>query len=339
MPSARQVKWAKLRIVVVAVSACAILVSLVYLIAGGSLLRENSVLLLFIPDATGLRPGAPVRVDGIGVGKVIAVALSGSREPNRIVKVTVSVDREHLSEISADSFAEISADSVVGDQFVDVTSGKSAQRIRPGAEIAYQAQPEFLKTLDLSQFASQLRTLEDVLSDIEAGRGLVGQFVMGEELYDGLMQQVTELRRGVRAAASTATPAGQALYSDRLYRDMVATLAGFDKTLAGLQSGQSPSGRFFSDPAVYDSFREAAVNLRRSIAGWRGSQWLASDSLYTEWNDRISSLIRTVDEFSAAPALNSSQLYDSLNGAARQVSEGIRVFRSNPGKLLGTKVF
>jgi phospholipid/cholesterol/gamma-HCH transport system substrate-binding protein len=339
MPSARHVKRAKVRTGAVIVSACAILGTLIYLLSGGSLLRETAVLFLFVPDATGLAPDSPVRVDGIDVGKVTSVALSGSSDPGRVVKVILTVGRERLREIPMDSYSQISADNIVGDQFVDVTSGKSGEHIRPGGEIAYKAQPELLKTLDLSQFEDQLRTLDAVLSDIEAGRGLVGEFIVGQAMYDGLTKQVNEIQRGIRAAASTATPAGQALYSDSLYRDIVGTLAGFDKTLADLQAGQNPGGRFLRDPAEYDSFRQAAVDLRRSIAGWRGSDLVASDRLYTDWNSRIASLIRAVDEFNAGPALSSSQLYDSLNGAAKELGETLRDLRSDPQKFLRIKVF
>jgi len=339
MPSAQRVKWARFRVGAVVVSACAILATLVYLLVGGSLLRERTVLFLFIPDATGLGPGSPVRVDGIGVGKVTSVALSGSGQPDRVVKVILSVDRDHLSEIPKDSIAQISADSLVGDDFVDVASGKSGEHIRPGGEIAYQAQAELLKTLDLAQFDKQLRTLDAVLSDIEAGRGLVGQFVMGEDLYHGLMQQVGEIERGARAAASTATPAGQAFYTDRLYRDVTGALADFDKDLARLQSGQGPGGRLIHDPADYQSLLQTAAALRRSIAGWHASEFVAADGLYTEWNSRLSSFIQTVDRFGAQPALSSSQVYDSLNGAAKQLVDGLRDFRRNPKKFFRVQVF
>jgi phospholipid/cholesterol/gamma-HCH transport system substrate-binding protein len=320
-------------------SACAILGTLLYLLAGGSLLHPTTVLFLFIPDATGLAPGSPVRVDGIDVGKVTSVALSGSTKPERVVKVILSVGRDRLGDIPVDSFSQISADNIVGDQFVDVTSGRSAVHIRSGGEIAFKEQPELLKTLDLSQFEDQLRSLDAVLSDIQAGRGLVGQFAMGEDMYDGLTKQVGEIERGIRAAARTSTPTGQALYSDRLYRDIVNTLAGFDKTLAALEEGQDPSGRFLRDPAEYNSFRQTAADLHRSIAGWRGSEIIDSDRLYTDWNGRIASLIRAVDEFNAGPAMNSSQLYDRLNGAAKEIGEPLRDFRSDPRKFLRIKVF
>src|SRR5664280_306873 len=167
MPSARQVNWAKFRASAVIVAGLLILGTLSFLLTGGTLLEPKTQIYLFIPDATGLAPGSPVRVDGIGVGKVATVALSGSNAPNRVVKVTVTVRSDHLSDIPRDSFAQISAETVVGDQFVDIASGKSEEHIRPGGEIVYKADPELLKSLDLSQFADQLQKMDAVLTDIE----------------------------------------------------------------------------------------------------------------------------------------------------------------------------
>src|ERR1035441_4900719 len=118
MPSARQVNWAKFRVTAVSVGALAILAVLVYLLNGGMLFQEKTTLYLYIPDATGLGPGAPVRVDGIGVGKVGVIALSGSSDPGRVIKVTIKAESDRLSQIPVDSFAQLSADTLVGDMFV-----------------------------------------------------------------------------------------------------------------------------------------------------------------------------------------------------------------------------
>ena len=97
MPSARHIRWAKFRVLTVSAAAVVILSILAYLLTGGTLLTKRAMMYLYIPDATGLGPGAPVRVDGIGVGKVRSVALSGSTEPNRVVKVTMTVERYRLA--------------------------------------------------------------------------------------------------------------------------------------------------------------------------------------------------------------------------------------------------
>src|ERR1039458_6022415 len=171
MPSARQVNWAKSRAAGVSVAALAILAVLAYLLTGGTLLQERTALCLYIPDATGLGLGAPVRVDGIGVGKVRSGALSGSTEPNRVVKVTLTVERDRLASIPDDSTAQSASEAMIGDQFVDISSGTSRHFVSAGGEIVFKGSPDLLKSLDIGQFEKQLKVVSALLDDIEQGRG------------------------------------------------------------------------------------------------------------------------------------------------------------------------
>src|ERR1039458_2184529 len=150
MPSARQVNWAKFRVAVVSLAALAILAVLAYLLAGGLLFQAKTNLYLYLPDATGLGSGAPVRVDGIPVGKVRSVSLSGSNDPNRVIKVTIKAESDRLARIPADSLLQLSPDTLVGDMFVDITSGKSARSLEPNGEIAYKPSIGSLNSLDLT---------------------------------------------------------------------------------------------------------------------------------------------------------------------------------------------
>ena len=127
MPSARQVNWAKFRVLAVSVAALLILGTISYLLTGGSFLQPQTTLYLYLDDATGLAPGSPVRVDGIGVGKVAVVELSGSSKPDRVVRVSINVERARLTSITSDSTAQITSE-VLGDKFVDITSGVSPQQ-------------------------------------------------------------------------------------------------------------------------------------------------------------------------------------------------------------------
>src|SRR3989442_1561007 len=151
MPSAGRVSWAKFRVAAVAVAALIILGVLAYLLTGGTLLEPKVSLYLYIPDATGLAPDSPVRVDGIGVGKVDSVTLSGSNDPKRIVKVTMRVGVDKLKSIPVDSSAQISVENFIGDRYVDITSGTNPNSIRGGGEIVYKNQTDFVKSLDLTQ--------------------------------------------------------------------------------------------------------------------------------------------------------------------------------------------
>ena len=74
---------------------------------GGVLLSPKTVIYLYIPDASGLSGESPVRVDGIDVGRVSSVELSGSKDPNRAVRVTLQFYRDRLRGVPSDSVAQI----------------------------------------------------------------------------------------------------------------------------------------------------------------------------------------------------------------------------------------
>jgi len=339
MPSARQVNWAKFRIAVVSLAAFAILAVVAYLLAGGLLFQARTNLYLYLPDATGLSSGAPVRVDGIPVGKVRSVALSGSNVLNRVIKVTIKAESDRLARIPADSLAQISPDSLVGDMFVDIASGKSAKSLAPNGELAYKPSAGSLKSLDLTQFDQALKSIDAVVTDIEQGQSRVGQFVMGEAVYADLLKRLNEAQRGLRAATDVTTSIGNAIHTDQLYRQIADPLVELDRSLARLQSASAGPGSYLHDPAEYDQLRKAADDLRSSIATLRGTAFVRSEAMYSAWNSRVQALIQTVDQTNAGPLFETSQWYEQMDGAAREMRDNLEDFRENPQKFLRIKLF
>ena len=339
MPSARHIRWAKFRVLTVSAAAVVILSILSYLLTGGTLLKQRATMYLYIPDATGLGPGAPVRVDGIGVGKVRSVALSGSTEPNRIVKVTLTVERDRLASIPDDSTAQVASETMIGDKFVDISSGTSRHFVSAGGEIIFQGSPDLLKGLDIGQFEERLKVVSALLDDIEQGRSDLGQFFQSEQMYNDLRKRFAQIESGIRTAASTTSNAGRELHTDQLYQQISRPLIDLDRSLARLQSGQGSAGQLLRDSAQYDKLRSETEGLRRSIADLRAAELMRSDALYTDWNRRVLSLIESVDAFNRGPAMTTSQAYDNLNGFARELQDTVRDFRQNPRKFLRIKVF
>jgi phospholipid/cholesterol/gamma-HCH transport system substrate-binding protein len=339
VPSERHIRWAKFRVLTVCAAALVILSVLAYLLTGGSLLTQRATMYLYIPDATGLESGAPVRVDGIGVGKVRSVSLSGSSQPNRVVKVTMTVERSRLASIPDDSTAQLASETMIGDKFVDITSGTSRRYVSPGGEVVFKGSPELLKTEDIAQFEKQLKTIDAVLDDIEQGRSDLGQFVMGDQMYRDLRKRFAQIESGIRAAASTTSDVGRELHTDLLYRQISQPLLELDGNLARLQSGQGGAGQLLRDSARYDKLRSDLEGLRRSIADLRAADLMRSDTLYADWNRRVLSLIESVDAFNSDPAMATSQAYDNLNGFARELQDTMRDFRQNPRKFMRMKVF
>jgi len=287
-----------------------------------------------VTDGAGLATGADVRVDGIDVGTAASVGLSRSAVPDRAVRVALSIRRSRLSTINSDSTAELTADNLVGDKFVDITSGHSSTHIAAGGEIRYKGSPDLMKSLDLEQFEQQLRIVDATLRDMEAGRGQLGEFVQGDKLYTDVVRRMTALQNDLRAAVKTTPAVGSVLYTDRLYHQIDDPLVQLDQTLARVQSSS-----WLRDTGQYEQLLDAARGLRKSAADARASQLFQSDNLYADWTNRVGALIRTVDEFNAGSGFSSSLLYDNLTGMTREMGATLRDFHQNPGKYLKVKIF
>jgi len=339
MPAAQRVAWAKFRVFAVTTVALLILGTIAYLLTGGTLFEPKSTLYLYLPDATGLMVGLPVRVNGIGVGKVTSVELSGSRDPNKTVKVTMTIERDRLTSIAPDSTAQVASETAVGDKYVAITKGTRPEHVQPNEEIQYKGSPELLKTLDIEQFQKQVDAIGAVIQDIEQGKSRVGEFVKGDQVYRTLLQRVDEIERAVKAVANTRDAVGRELYTDRLFQQIHTPLAALDDRLAQWQAGRGSAGQLLRSPAQYEEVRDRLSKLRNTIADLRKQPMLNSEQAYIDWNRQVVSLIQRVDEFNASPMMITSAVYDNLNGAAKEMQRGAREFRENPKKFLRLKVF
>jgi len=341
MPTARQVSWAKVRTFVVAVAALAILSVLVYLLTGGTLFEEKSALLLYVPDATGLSTASLVRVNGVDVGKVKSISLSGSPQPNRVVRLALTVERQYMASIPADAFAQISSDTAIGDKFVDIdtTQSKSPAPVEANSELVFKPQQDLLKTLDIPQFTQQLRSVETLLDDLEQGRNSAGQLLQSDALYVKIQQELGDFERQIQRVASRDNPVGSMLYTDQFYRQIREPLLRLDQRLAAIQAGEGQPGKLLEDDAQYVQLRDMLTNLRRPIEAIRDSPFLASDRQFNAWNRGLASLIHGVDDFNLNPLISSSEMYDNLTGLATHFRDMVKEFRQDPRKFLRIKMF
>ena len=339
MPSQQRVNWARFRVTCVIMVAALILLTLFYLLTGGTLLSQKVPLYLFMPDGQGLEAEAPVRVDGVDVGQVRSVGLSGSSDHDRAVRVVMDIERARLSRIPANSEAEISSDSLIGDKFVDITSHPAPKPLEPGSEVKLKKTTDLMKAIDIRDLEKQLRQVDAVLQDLEAGRGDVGQFLKTRTVYDNLVKRIAEIEAAIRAAVAATTDVGRALYKDELYQGLLDEVANVDETLARLESGQGADGHFLRDSAQYQEWQSKIADFRKSSADLRAQPMMQSDDQYAAWNRNLDSMIQRVDDLNANPLLNRTDLYESMAGAALEMQKTVRDFREHPQKYLRLKIF
>ena len=155
MPSAKKVRWAQLRVGVMAVGAMALLGILVFLLTGTKrLFVPKATIYTYMDDSAALAIGAPVRLNGIIIGNVVTVGLSGESSARRIVRVAMSVDAGMLAQIPVDSEAAISAENVLGTKYINIKKGRDPRAIRSGGEVPSK---------DVSEFDEVVQSGYDVL--------------------------------------------------------------------------------------------------------------------------------------------------------------------------------
>src|ERR1700676_4631091 len=100
MPVSSKAKWSQLRVGVMAAFALGILGILVFLLAGtNTFFKSTADVFTYFDDSAAIAVAAPVTLNGITIGKVTKVSLSGLNQPGKIIRVTMQVEEKYLASI------------------------------------------------------------------------------------------------------------------------------------------------------------------------------------------------------------------------------------------------
>src|ERR1700689_4776178 len=190
MASQKRVHWAQLRTGILATVAMIIAGMLIFLLTGQSNFFGGQFhLQTYMEDSAGMVANDPVRVNGILVGYIGKIGLSGSRDPKKTVQIDMVIQQKFLDQIPEDSKSAVSAANLLGSKFVNITKGSHPKHVEPGGEI------QSLPTQDIPQLLAQssnllneLQTIlgraDGLLAIVENGQGNVGKLIKDDSLYN-----------------------------------------------------------------------------------------------------------------------------------------------------------
>ena len=347
-------RWAQLKVGLLAISALCILAVLVFLMTSSTgLFTKRSDVYTFLDDSAAIASGAPVRLNGITVGKVASIGLSGSNQPNRIVRVTLEVENTFFPAIPVDSQAAIAAENLLGTKYINIKKGRSATTIQPGAEIKSLDTREFDDVVQqgystLASLNGIFKKLDGILDQLQAGNGTIGKLLSDDELYKKVVGIVDETHRVIAALDSQEGTLGKLMHDDSLYNDLRGTLARVDTLTDGLQQGNGTMGKLLKDPALYDDTRATIADVRQLLAGINQGQGtvgklLKSDDLHNQLQATMGRLDTLLDKINSGQGtigqlLVNPSLYQNLDGTTREVNGLMKDFRANPKKFLRIKL-
>jgi phospholipid/cholesterol/gamma-HCH transport system substrate-binding protein len=338
MPSAQRIRWAKTRSFFTILIALSILSVLMYLLFGGNPFRPDVMLRVYVDDSGGMPVGSQVRLNGIPIGKVVAVELAKQPEGSRFVEVRLSVEAAALEHIPNDSIVEIGAENLLGDRLIDITAGRSTVPVQPGGSLQYQPPAEIDRAQVIASLEKNLRSVDALLDDIEAGRGGLARFLRDDAIYQSTADRLRRFEHSVRNAR-TAGALASLIQRDELYTNVQSTLARYDTLLADLEAGRGSAGEFLQSSRLHDDLRKQIVSVRQQIAGLSKNRFIATDGDYDRWNSQVERLIVAIDDINAGQGslgqlLQVAQTYESLQGAAQNLQAFLEDFQQNPRKFL-----
>jgi ABC-type transporter Mla subunit MlaD len=329
------------RIVITAV-AVLVAVAIFAIIARQTFLRYEFDLVTFVGDSAGVTPSSPVLLNGIGIGHVRLVSLSGSKDPLRTVRIDMRFNRRYLKEIPNDSTIAIAATNLLGDKNVTISRGNESRHIEPGSEIRSTETQDISSVLQrgaapLQQINDVFDRIDRILKYAEGSQGTVGLLVNDrtfqrriEGITDGVHQIESDLKTG----------RGAILHTGDLSRDLDKPRARLNEMMADLDHGKGTLGRLMhdpNDPALTAQASATVTEAKRlfddALADKRPAELMkqvqATSDRFGVLRDRIDSGQGTAGQLLANP-----QLRDSVGRVQAELNSLMADFEKHPARFV-----
>jgi phospholipid/cholesterol/gamma-HCH transport system substrate-binding protein len=355
MPVSSKAKWSQLRVGVMAAFALGILGFLVFLMTGtNGLFKSTSDVYTYFDDSANIAMAAQVTLNGITVGKVNHVGLSGLSEPGKIIKVTLQIQDDYLKSIPVDSQAVITAGNLLGTKYINIKKGRSPQIIAKGATLPSQN----LTTIDdfVQQGNTALTALQGIVTkagvivdQVQAGKGTIGMLLVDETIARKLTSASIEADKLVKnlnaVMASDQNSVGKLLQDKgAMYDDLRGSLARINGLMDSIEHGDGTIGKLMKDPALWDDTRKTIADFRQILTDINAGKGTVGKILKTdELNDEIKATIARLDvtldkinkgDGTVGQLLNNPSLYETIDSTTREVHALLKDFRANPKKFL-----
>jgi phospholipid/cholesterol/gamma-HCH transport system substrate-binding protein len=351
MASKEKVSWAKFRVGILGIISLFCVTLLLFLLTGGTDWFSKKVPLhVYLSDAAGLQAGAAVRINGIPAGRVDRVGLSGETNPERVIKVDFDVNENMIRQIPGDSQASVGSDNLLGStKFLDITKGTQSVPIQPNSTIKSE------NTLQFDQLVKQgfgvldsaqgiLKKIDEVVSDVQNGKGTIGKLLVDPTLYNSLQNTVNQVQLLSSTLNSKSGTIGRLVNDDTIYKQVEALVTRLDSLTQGLQQGQGTAGLLIKDRKLYDNIDHAIDQLNTILGNLNAGkgtigQLLVDDKIAKQVSGALSKVDLTLDKVNSGQGtigqlLVNPALYDNANAATRELHDTLRDFRANPKKYL-----
>jgi phospholipid/cholesterol/gamma-HCH transport system substrate-binding protein len=269
VPSQKQVKWSQLKVGITVLVASIVLMILIFLMnqSGGVFTRKITVRSYF-DNASGLVSGAPVRFQGVDVGKVSVIKIVPTKQLTP-VEVDMKIVSKYREAIRKDSVTSLETAGVLGSTYVEIDSAQSKGPVaQDGDTLNTREHPDFNDVVRSSQSTLQnmdalIKRLDRIIAFVESGQGSIGKLIYDPGLYNRLNTTLNEFQTIASDVSNGKGSLGKLVASDELYQKANGTVDKLNLIIDDIQAGKGTAGKFLKDPTLYNNANETIANVKK----------------------------------------------------------------------------
>lgn len=301
----------------------------------------------YFESSVGLRPGDPVRVAGVEVGKIREIRIEDNQ-----VRVDFYVDE--TVRLKADSLAKIRQTNLLGGVFIGLDFGSAeSEPLPPGSIVKTEESSnidQLISNLDRNQqrvlgplgdviqenrepLAKVVERLDSVVAKIDTGAGTLGRLVNNPELFDELLALSGRMNRLLAKVEAGEGTLGKLLTDQQLYESLNGTMTNLNEVSRRLNAGEGTLGRLLVDEQLYDELTITLSGLRditEKVNSGQGTlgQLVNDDVLYKDLSEgisRLNSIALKIDsgEGSLGRLVNEDSLYRDAQATLHKVEKAV----------------
>jgi phospholipid/cholesterol/gamma-HCH transport system substrate-binding protein len=350
LPSQKQLKWSQLKVGTVVVVASITLAVLIVLMSGGrGFLTKKILLRSYYPDASGLREGAPVRLNGVDIGNVKTIQIIPS-DPSNPVEVVMKVSMKYGAFLRKDSTTILSTAGVLGETYINIDSSHATKaQVQDGDVLQSRAEPGYEEVMRAGQSSLQnmdalLKRMDRIIAYVESGQGSVGKLIYDPALYNRVNATVAEFQKLVSEISQGQGSLGKLVNDDELYNKANASIDKINQLIDEVNAGNGTIGKFLKDPSLYNNANQTIANVKQLTddvnAGKGAIGKLAKDQEFANklqnTMNRVSDMVDRLDtgQGTLGKLLHDATLYDNTNKLLVDSQDLVKAIRQNPKKYL-----
>jgi phospholipid/cholesterol/gamma-HCH transport system substrate-binding protein len=350
VPSQKQVKWSQLKVGVTVIVASITLMVLIILMSGsGGILTRKILIRSYFDNASGLREGAPVRLQGVDIGNVTHIRVVSDRRLTP-VEVTMKVSTKYHTSLRTDSVTLLETAGVLGETFVDIDSSQTKGReVQNGDVLATRNTPEIQDVVRASQGTLQnldalVKRADRIVAFIESGQGTIGKLIYDNSFYNRLNSTLNELQEVANDLSAGKGSLGKLVASDELYQKANTTVDKLNGILDELQQGKGTAGKFLKDPTIYNNANDTVANIKKltdDVNAGKGAlgKLTKDEELAAKLQNTINRLSAITDQIEAGQGtigklLKDPSLYTNSDQMLVESRALVKAIRENPKRYL-----